>query len=123
MLGNASIMAFVATANPEKAREFYENALGLTLIADEEYAVVFDAGGTTLRVQKSGPFIPHPFTTLGWNVEDIETAMAALGSKGIVFEQYPWMPEGSDGVMTFPDGGRVAWFKDPDGNLLSLTQY
>jgi catechol 2,3-dioxygenase-like lactoylglutathione lyase family enzyme len=123
MLANTPIMAFVATANPETARDFYENTLGLTLITDEEYAVVFDAGGTTLRVQKAGPFTPHPFTTLGWQVGDIEGTMTDLKSKGVVFEQYPWMPEGSNGVMTFPDGARVAWFKDPDGNLLSLTQY
>lgn len=123
MLANNQIAAFIATANPEKAREFYENTLGLTLISDEEYAIVFDAGGTTLRVQKAGKFTPHPFTSLGWHVEDIEVAVDQLKSKGVVFEQYPWMPEGSNGIMTFPEGARVAWFKDPDGNLLSLDQY
>ena len=122
MLTNNRIAAFVATAAPEKARDFYENTLGLTLIADEEYAIVFDAGGTTLRVQKAGPFTPLPFTSLGWHVEDIEASVSDLRSNGVVFEQYPWMPEGSNGIMTFPGGGRVAWFKDPDGNLLSLSQ-
>ena len=123
MLANNQIAAFIATANPEKARDFYENTLGLTLIADEEYAIVFDAGGTTLRVQKAGQFTPHPFTSLGWHVEDIEASVSELRSKGVAFEQYPWMPEGSNGIMTFPEGARVAWFKDPDGNLLSLDQY
>lgn len=123
MLGNCQLAAFVATANPNKAREFYQNTLGLTLISDEEYAIVFDACGITLRVQKAGPFTPHQFTSLGWHVDDIEAAVADLRTKGVVFEQYPWMPEGSNGIMTFPEGAKVAWFKDPDGNLLSLDHY
>jgi catechol 2,3-dioxygenase-like lactoylglutathione lyase family enzyme len=123
MLNNCQLAAFVATANPEKAKDFYQNTLGLTLVSDEEYAIVFDANGTTLRIQKSGPFMPHPFTSLGWHVPNIEAAMNGLRSNGVVFEQYPWMPEGSEGIMTFPSGARVAWFKDPDGNLLSLDQY
>jgi len=123
VLGNCQLAAFVATADPEKAREFYESTLGLELISDEEYAIVFNANGTTLRIQKSAPFTPHPFTSLGWHVPDMEAMMSELRSKGVVFEQYPWMPADSDGVMTFPSGAKVAWFKDPDGNLLSLDQY
>lgn len=123
MLENCQLTAFVATADPDKARDFYENTLGLKLVSDEEYAIVFDANGTTLRVQKSGPFTPHPFTSLGWHVPDIEAAMSELRAKGVTFEQYPWMPEGSNGIMTFPGGAKVAWFKDPDGNLLSLDKY
>jgi catechol 2,3-dioxygenase-like lactoylglutathione lyase family enzyme len=123
MLANCQIAAFVATANPEKARDFYENTLGLKLVSDEEYAIVFDADGTTLRIQKAGKFTPHPFTSLGWHVEDIEAFVDELRAKGVVFEQYPWMAEGSKGIMTFPNGAKVAWFKDPDGNVLSLDQY
>ena len=123
MLNTERLAAFVATANPEQARAFYENTLGLTLVSDEEYALVFDANGTTLRVQKSGPFTPHKFTSLGWHVDDIEATMSELRERGVVFEQYPWMAADSNGVMTFPGGARVAWFQDPDGNLLSLDQY
>ena len=123
MLGGCELAAFIATSKPNEARAFYEEVLGLTLLSDEEYAIVFDANGTTLRVQKSGAFTPHQFTSLGWHVPDIEAAVLELRSKGVVFEQYPWMPEGSDGIMTFPEGARVAWFKDPDGNLLSIDQY
>jgi catechol 2,3-dioxygenase-like lactoylglutathione lyase family enzyme len=123
MLSKSTLAAFIATSKPEEARKFYENVLGLTLISDEEYAIVFDANGTTLRVQKAAKFTPHPFTSLGWHVGDVETAVAELRAKGVTFEQYPWMPEGSNGIMTFPEGARVAWFKDPDGNLLSLDQY
>jgi catechol 2,3-dioxygenase-like lactoylglutathione lyase family enzyme len=123
MLETAKLAAFVATADPEKAKEFYQNTLGLRMVSDEEYALVFDANGTTLRIQKTGLFEPHQFTSLGWHVENIEAEVAALRERGVRFEQYPWMPAESEGIMTFPGGARVAWFKDPDGNLLSLDQY
>lgn len=123
MLGKSKLAAFIATSNPKEAKAFFEGKLGLTLISDEEYALVFDANGTTLRVQKAGEFTPHQFTALGWHVDDIEATVRELRAKGIVFEQYPWMAEGSDGIMTFPGGARVTWFKDPDGNVLSIDQY
>ncbi len=123
MLGKSRLAAFVATTKPDEAKAFYGDVLDLTLLSDEEYAIVFDANGTTLRIQKAGDFTPQPFTALGWHVDDIETTMADLRAKGIAFEQYPWMPQDSNGIMTFPGGARVAWFKDPDGNLLSLDQY
>jgi len=123
MLSKAKLAAFIATSKPAEARDFYENVLGLTFVSDEEYAIVFDANGTTLRIQKAGDFAPHPFTSLGWHVDDIEATMTDLQEKGVVFEQYPWMPEGSNGIMTFPNGAKVAWFKDPDGNILSLDRY
>jgi catechol 2,3-dioxygenase-like lactoylglutathione lyase family enzyme len=123
MLSDSNLAAFIATSKPDEARAFYEDVLGLTLLSDEQYAIVFDANGTTLRVQKAGSFTPQQFTALGWHIDDIEATMAALRAKGVVFEQFPWMPEGSNGIMTFPEGARVAWFKDPDGNLLSIDQY
>jgi len=123
MLSDSNLAAFIATSKPDEARAFYENVLGLTLLSDEQYAIVFDANGTTLRVQKAGSFTPQQFTALGWHVDDIEATMAVLRAKGVTFEQFPWMPEGSNGIMTFPEGARVAWFKDPDGNLLSIDQY
>ena len=123
MLGNCKLAAFIATSKPDEAKAFFQDKLGLTLISDEQYALVFDANGTTLRVQKAGEFTPHQFTALGWHVDDIEATVRELRAKGVVFEKYPWMPEGSDGIMTFPEGARVAWFKDPDGNVLSIDQY
>jgi catechol 2,3-dioxygenase-like lactoylglutathione lyase family enzyme len=123
MLSDSNLAAFIATSKPDEARAFYEDVLGLTLLSDEQYAIVFDANGTTLRVQKAGNFTPQQFTALGWHVDDIEATMAVLRAKGVIFEQFPWMPEGSNGIMTFPEGARVAWFKDPDGNLLSIDQY
>ena len=122
-LGSSSVAAFVAASDTAAARDFYENKLGLTFVSDDEYAIVMDANGTTLRIQKAGEFTPQQFTVLGWHVDDIETAKAELESRSVTFEQYPWMPPESNGIMTFPGGARVAWFKDPDGNVLSLDQY
>jgi catechol 2,3-dioxygenase-like lactoylglutathione lyase family enzyme len=123
VLGSSAVATFVASADPERSREFYEDKLGLTFVSDDEYALVFDANGTTLRIQKAGEFTPQQFTVLGWHVADIDAAMAELRSRGVEFEQYPWMPPESGGVMEFPGGAKVAWFKDPDGNVLSLDQY
>ena len=74
-------------------------------------------------MQKGVEFTPQQFTVLGWHVADIAAAKADLESRGVVLEQYPWMPEDSNGIMTFPGGAKVAWFKDPDGNVLSLDQF
>ena len=122
-LRHSAIAAFVATANAAAARDFYENKLGLTFISDEEYALVFDANGVTLRIQKVAEVGPKQYTTLGWHVDDIAAAVRSLTSKGVVFERYDFMQPDELGIVTFPGGARVAWFKDPDGNLLSLDQY
>jgi catechol 2,3-dioxygenase-like lactoylglutathione lyase family enzyme len=122
MLGTAKLAAFVATANAEKAREFYENALGLTFVSDEFYALVFEANGTMLRLQKVAEVAPHQYTALGWHVTDIRAAIEELSAKGVIFEKFPGFPQDDLGIMTFESGTQVAWFKDPDGNILSLDQ-
>jgi len=122
-LAKSSLCAFVATANAEAARDFYENSLGLTFISDEEYALVFDANGTTLRIQKVGEVTAHQYTSLGWHVEDITAAVTQLTANGVKFERYDFMQPDELGIVSFPEGARVAWLKDPDGNLLSLDQY
>ena len=125
MLGTAKIMAFVATMDFGRARTFYEGTLGLRLVADDPFALVFDANGTTLRVQKVRQVMPAPYTALGWVVADIRGAIAALSKKGIAFERFtiPAFPQDELGIWTADDGKKVAWFKDPDGNTLSLTQF
>jgi len=123
MLGQERLMAFVATAQPEAARVFYEEVLGLRLVADEPWAIVFDAGGTMLRVQKVESQRPAGYTALGWQVPDIEIVIGALREKGVAFERYGFLEQDQQGVWTSPSGGRIAWFKDPDGNVLSLTQF
>jgi len=123
MLSTREVMTFVATKDPARARQFYEGTLGLHFVADEQYTLVFDLNGVMLRVQKVADLSPAPYTSLGWKVEDIAGAVTELGRRSVVFERYEGMPQDELGVWTAPgDGARVAWFKDPDGNLLSLTE-
>jgi catechol 2,3-dioxygenase-like lactoylglutathione lyase family enzyme len=122
MLSNSKLVAFVATKDIARARSFYERALGLPALSEDDFALVVDAGGTPVRVAKVGDFTPAPFTVLGWEVADIREAMARLAQKGVTFERFGGMGQDPSGVWTAPGGARVAWFKDPDGNVLSLTE-
>ncbi len=122
-LGTAKIMAFVATTDAARAMSFYRDALGLTLVEDSPFALAFDIGGTMLRIQKVETFTPHPFTALGWHVGDIAGAIDRLVATGVAMERFAGMDQDTRGVWTSPGGARIAWFKDPDGNLLSLTAF
>ncbi len=123
MLVNSDLVAFVATADASKAQAFYQDVLRLPLVEDSPFAIVFDANGIILRVMKVQAVTLAPYTALGWRVADIATEMRELGSRGVTFERYPGLPQNDSGVWTSPDGARIAWFKDPDGNTLSLTQF
>lgn len=123
MLGSARVMAFVATKDAARAISFYRDVLGLRLVADEPYAVVFDAGGTMLRIQKVRKPVIVPYTALGWDVADIRAVVAELVARGVRPERISGMPQDADGVWTTPSGEQIAWFKDPDGHTLSLTQF
>jgi catechol 2,3-dioxygenase-like lactoylglutathione lyase family enzyme len=116
-------VAFVATANPSSAKAFYGNVLGLPLVSEDDFALVFDANGTMLRVQIVKELRPAPYTALGWSVPGIHAAAAGLQAAGVQFERYPWMRQDEQGVWTSPSGAKIAWFKDPDGNVLSLTEF
>jgi catechol 2,3-dioxygenase-like lactoylglutathione lyase family enzyme len=117
------VIAFVATTDAARARRFYGETLGLRFVADEPYALVFDANGTMLRIQKAESVTPHPYTALGWQVDDIEETVRALGKRGVEFVRYPFFEQDAAGIWTAPGSKtRVAWFHDPDGNLLSVTQ-
>jgi len=120
MLATSHLIAFVATALPDQARAFYRDVLGLALRSEDDYALVFDANGTALRVAKVQELTPAPQTVLGWQVDDAEFVVRQLGVKGVRFERYPWMVQDDLGIWTTPDGARIAWFRDPDGNLLSV---
>jgi len=122
-LGLQKLTAFLATTDGEKTKQFYEGILGLRLVSEDPFALVFDANGTTLRIQRVQTFTPHSFTALGWEVPDIATAVGALTDVSIQFEVFPGMGQDALGIWTAPSGARVAWFKDPEGNLLSLTQH
>ncbi len=123
MLGSADLIAFVGTTNAARARQFYENVLGLTFVADETFALVFDAHGVMVRIFKVDAIDAARYTVLGWSVADIRATIKGLRAKGIVFERFPRMDQDDDGVWVSPSGAKVAWFRDPDGNLLSLTQF
>ncbi len=118
----AKPMLFVATADPDRSRSFYQDVLGLTFVADEPYALVFAIDDLSLRIQKLPELTPANHTVLGWAVDDIRRAMADLVARGVHFERYPQLPQDDDGVWELPGGVKVAWFKDPDGNTLSLTE-
>jgi catechol 2,3-dioxygenase-like lactoylglutathione lyase family enzyme len=119
----AKVISFVATKHAAKARKFYEETLGLTFVSDDPFAIVFDVGGTMLRVQKVEELVPAGYTVLGWEVADIRAEVEALGKKGVKFERFDGMGQDKLGIWTSPAGGKIAWFKDPDGNILSLTQF
>lgn len=123
MVAKHPLVAFVATTKAARARTFYEQTLGLRLVSDDPFAIVFDAAGTTLRIQKVDAFAPHPFTALGWQVPDIDATVDELAKRAVRFERYPGMDQDQRGVWQAPGGARIAWFKDPDGNTLSLTQF
>jgi len=119
----SKVIGFVATQNPARALKFYAGALGLKLISDEPFAIVFDANGTMLRVQKVHELRPARHTVLGWEVSDIRARIQELAAKGVRFERFDGLAQDESGVWTTPSGAKVAWFKDPDGNTLSLTQF
>ena len=122
MLAQCALIAFIATTQPEQAKEFYGEALGLRLMEDTPFALVFDAHGTMLRIQKVQTFTPAGHTVLGWLVGNIHEMVEQLLKRGIVFERYPGLPQDEQGIWTTPDGNQIAWFTDPDGNTLSLTE-
>lgn len=123
MLNSAELICFVATKNPEAAKRFYADLLDLTLVEDSQFALAFDANGTMLRIQKVHELTPAKHTALGWRVTDIRAQIRALTSKGIRFERYAGLAQDEMGIWKSPSGALVAWFLDPDGNGLSLTEW
>ena len=122
-MNKSKVISFVATQNPAHALKFYAKTLGLKLISDEPFAIVFDAHGTMLRVQKVQELVPAKHTVLGWAVPDIRATIKELTKNGVHFERYHGLVQDESSIWTTPAGAKVAWFKDPDGNTLSLTQF
>jgi len=122
MLRDCKIVAFIATADSAKARSFYEGVLGLDFISDDEFAIVLDANGVELRIQKVKALMPHAHTQLGWRTTAIEGVVQTLRGRGVVFERFPHLQQNALGIWVAPSRTKVAWFKDPDGNLLSLSE-
>lgn len=122
MLGSTNIVAFVPTKDPVKARAFYEGVLGLRFVKDDGFALVMSANGIMVRVSKA-EFTPAQFTILGWQVTDIKKMAAEVQAKGVKFERFGFFEQDQLGIWTAPTGDKVAWFKDPDGNILSVSQH
>jgi catechol 2,3-dioxygenase-like lactoylglutathione lyase family enzyme len=122
MLTHSPLIAFIPTKDAARARSFYET-LGLRFISDDSFAIVMDANGTMVRVVRVEDFTPFPFTILGWQVDDIHKTVAEMTGKAVKFTRYPFLEQSADGVWTAPGGAKVAWFTDPDGNTLSISQH
>ena len=123
MLGSTDIVAFLPTTDYAKARAFFEGILGLRFVSQDNFALVMDANGTMLRITKVRDHAAKEYTILGWNVSRIEEVVAALEKRGVKFEKYGFLEQDKLGVWTAPGGDKVAWFKDPDGNILSVSQH
>ncbi len=124
MLADSGVIIFCQTTNAERAKTFYRDVLGLKFEREDPFALSFLAGGMMLRVQKMRvAYSPLDWTRFGWTVTDIVSTVRELGKRGVTFERRPGVVQDELGIWTVPDGTRVAWFKDPDGNLLSVTQF
>jgi len=123
MLSSAKIVAFVQVSDRKKAREFYVDALGLKFISEDPFALVVDSNGIRVRIGEMPELQPAQFTVLGWEVPDLEEAAADLRSKGVELQQYGFKGQDERGIWTTPGGDKVAWFKDPAGNVLSISQH
>lgn len=122
-LKTAKTTIFLATSNAESARNFYEEKLGLTLASDDAFALVYQMAGSELRLSKVPSFTPLPFTVLDWQVSDILAAHKTLSERGVEFTIFDGMGQDEKGIWASPDGGaRILWFKDPDGNVLSVSE-
>lgn len=122
MLKDATLQTMVSTARPDAARAFYGDTLGLPLASEDMFALVFSVGGEDLRVAKAPAVAPSAYAVLGFRVQDIADEAARLTKAGVNFERYNFLTQDAAGIWSAPSGAKVAWFRDPDGNLLSLMQ-
>ena len=121
MLEDGELTAFIATGDLERARAFYCGVLGLVAVEESPFALVLDANGVPVRVTPVDAPVVAPYTVLGWRVADTTATVRALVAAGIGSERFDGMDQDADGVWTAPGGDRIAWFRDPDGHLLSVT--
>lgn len=123
MLNTAKLVAFVPIRDSQRSRAFYEEILGLRFVSDDGFALVMNSNGIMVRLAKGTNFKPAGFTVLGWEVPEIKKAVTGLTEKGVNFERFPGMDQDELGIWSAPGGAKVAWFKDPDGNILSVSQH
>ena len=123
MLTANKLVGFLTTTDYEKARAFYEVKLGFEFVSLDQFALALRAGANMIRISKSETFKPAQGTVLGWEVDDIRAVVSWLGSRGVETEKYPFVEDKETGIWNSPSGDSVAWFKDPDGNVLSLSHH
>jgi catechol 2,3-dioxygenase-like lactoylglutathione lyase family enzyme len=123
MLSSGKMSGFLLTKDYDKARAYFEGKLGFDFVSLDQFALVMRAGENSIRIVKMPNFTPLQSTVLGWGVQDIEALVAWLQKRGVEFEKYPFVQDKERGIWTAPGGDRVAWFKDPDGNVLSVAQH
>lgn len=123
MTSDSKIIGFIPTRDVDNALNFYRDILGLHFVSDDAFAIVMDSNGITVRLVRIEEFTPAPYTILGWQVEDIESTVKQLAAKGLTFQRYSFLDQNKDGIWTAPSGAKIAWFHDPDGNTLSLSQH
>jgi catechol 2,3-dioxygenase-like lactoylglutathione lyase family enzyme len=123
MLRDAAVCAFLGATDLKRAREFFEGVLGLQVVSLDDFALVLKSSTGVIRVTQVEAAALAPYTVLGWDVPDIRSTVSALGERGLGFTRYPGMAQDELGIWTAPSGSRIAWFRDPDGNVLSLAQH
>ncbi len=123
MLASMNMIGFLLTKDYEKARAFYEGNLGFEFMSLDQFALVMQAGKSMIRIVKVPTFTPLQSTVLGWQVGDIEVMVDWLTNRGVAFEKYPFVQDKERGIWSAPGGSKIAWFKDPDGNVLSVSEH
>lgn len=123
MLASATVTALVGAVKPEIAKAFYQDVLGLKFVSEDTYAMVFEGKNARVRVSRVPAVAPAQYAVLAFDVADIEKTVDGLTAKGVIFARYPFFVQDAQGVWTAPDGTKVAWFHDPDLNLLSVVQH
>jgi catechol 2,3-dioxygenase-like lactoylglutathione lyase family enzyme len=123
MIFSGKTVAFVASSDLGRSEAFYVARLGFTRVSGDDYGLVVSANGTSIRISRADGFSPQPFTVLGWDVERIEEVVKRLTQAGVEFRRYPGMDQDAAGIWRAPSGSRIAWFSDPDGNVLSVAEH
>ena len=123
MIAAGKMVGFLITTDYERARDFYEKKLGFEFVSQDQFALVMRVSEHNIRISKTASFTPLQSTVLGWEVDDVTAAVKWLVTRGVSTEKYPFVADKELGIWNPPGGGKVAWFKDPDGNVLSLCQH
>jgi catechol 2,3-dioxygenase-like lactoylglutathione lyase family enzyme len=123
MLTKTNLIGFLVTTDYDRARDFFEHKLGFEFVSQDQYALVMRTAKNMIRIVRIKDFTPARNTVLGWEVDNIEELVALLANRGVEFEDYPFIQDHERRIWSAPGGDKVAWFKDPDGNVLSVSTH